>query len=697
MNRSVVILLTSLIVSGTAFAGNFNLDKDHVPGELIVKFKDGMKMTSAKQTLVAFGATKKTEFRSRGAMVIRFAKNLNGDDLLAVAKQLNARPDVEYVEANTILRVNARYPNDPSFSKQYGMNNIGGTSGTLDADIDAPEAWDITTGSKNVVVGIIDTGVDYTHPDIAPNYWSNPGETGLDANGLDKRTNGIDDDANGYIDDFRGWDFANNDNDPIDDHDHGTHCAGVIGARGNDGVGVTGVNWDVSMVGIKFLTGSGSGTLEDAVKAIEYGTTLGLTLTSNSWGGGGYSETMFAAIQAANEKNVLFIAAAGNDGRDNDSSPSYPASYLVENVISVAASDFNDTKASFSNWGKQSVHVAAPGVDIFSTTKSGRYVAMSGTSMATPHVAGLAALIKAAYPSILGRDIKNRIFNSVDRIAGWETLTASGGRVNALSALEVDTIPPSVVSGLTVSTAGTRSVTLSWAASGDDGHNGQASSYQLRTSSTPIVSQADWDRATVVSAVIKVSGESLEATIEFESFNQKGYVAVLAVDNVGNRSEISPSIAYETRAVRKIYEKSAVNMDGLTAEVPWAIETLADGTTVFSDSPGGNYAEKANVSLATDALSIETSDLTLAVDLQYDLEKGYDFLRVEVSTDSGVTWAEAGKFTGSSNERFVKGVFSLGSFVGSASAIRVRFRLQSDGSVSKNGVGIRSLDIFGPM
>jgi len=208
---SRAVLLSGLMTSVTALAGTeFNLDKEHVPGELIVKFRDS-KSVAALSVIRETGASVKTQFRSRGAQVLKFPGSKSKDALFAAAKKLAANPAVEYVEANTIIRVN-RVPNDAEFTKQYGMNNTGHTGGTADADIDATEAWDISTGSKDVLVGVIDTGVDYTHPDIAPNYWTNPGESGLDASGKDKSTNGVDDDGNGYIDDFRGWDFANNDN-----------------------------------------------------------------------------------------------------------------------------------------------------------------------------------------------------------------------------------------------------------------------------------------------------------------------------------------------------------------------------------------------------------------------------------------------------------------------------------------------------
>lgn len=691
LSRALVI--AGLITSSSVIAGNFNLDREHVPGELIVKFKDS-KSVAAISVLKSLGGSIKSQFKTRGAHVVKFPNLKSNDALLATAKLLNARSDVEYVEANTIIRIN-KLPNDLDFGKQYGMHNTGSDGGTPDADIDAVEAWEISTGSKDVVVGIIDTGVDHTHPDIAPNYWNNPGEMGLDAEGKDKSSNGLDDDGNGYVDDFRGWDFVNNDNDPMDDHAHGTHCAAVIGGKGNDGIGVTGVNWNASLVGLKFLSGGGSGTLEDAVKAIEYANTLGLSLTSNSWGGGGYSPTMFDAIKAANERGILFIAAAGNDSNNNDNSPSYPATYDVPNVISVAASDNKDQMAYFSNNGVRTVHVAAPGVDVYSAVLGGRYQKMSGTSMATPHVAGVAALIKSALPDATAAQIRSRILNGVDRSSYWATRVQSGGRINAFNSLEVDTIPPAPVADLEVVASSTMSVTLQWSPVGDDNANGSASAYEIRSSSRPISTDAEWQAASVVSSTQTVVDGKIQAVVSFTDFNQSGYLAVRATDNVGNQSRGGQSVEYATRSVNRFYDRNATSMDGFSAEEPWAIETLADGTSVFSDSPGTTYENSINVSLTSAPIAVPSSDVTLSVEMNADLENSYDFLNIELSKDGGTTWTAVEKFSGITGG-FVRKLFTL-SGVEEGSAIQIRFRVESDTSIGKDGVQLKNISLIAPL
>ena len=344
-------------------------------------------------------------------------------------EKLNKHPAVLYAEPDYILKANV-IPNDTRFDELWGMHNTGQTGGVDDADIDAPEAWDISTGSRDVVVGVIDTGVDYTHPDLAANAWVNPGEIAGD---------GIDNDGNGYIDDVYGINAITNVGDPMDDNGHGTHVSGTIGATGNNDEGVVGVNHEVSIVGCKFLDAAGSGAGSDALKCMDYMVALknngvNVRVLNNSWGGGGSSQAMIDAINASEAADILFVAAAGNDAVDNDANPSYPSSYEHGSVLSVASTTSTDAMSGFSQWGLTSVDMGAPGSAVLSTIPGG-YSSFSGTSMATPHVAGVAALVLSVNPELNVLELKELLMNSGDENADLAGKTVSGKRLNAYTAL----------------------------------------------------------------------------------------------------------------------------------------------------------------------------------------------------------------------------------------------------------------------
>jgi subtilisin family serine protease len=436
----VVFCLLTLI-----FSAQVKQDKtpEAVPGEFIVKWKTGAITLAVDTLLRRMPSTEVQTFPEIGLSLMRMPVTGNVTILI---DQLRSNSNVEYIEPNYIYRASI-VPNDPQYNELWGMNNTGQTGGTNDADLDAPEAWDTQTGSDSTLIAVIDTGVDYNHPDLAANIWTNPNEIA---------GNGIDDDNNGYVDDVRGWDFANNDNDPMDDNLHGTHVAGTIGAIGNNGVGVAGVNWRVKIMPLKFLTGDGSGTLANAIGAILYGAKMKARVMNNSWGGGGFSQALLAAITVANDSAALFVAAAGNDGSDNDVSANYPSNYEAPNVVAVAAIDHKGDLAVFgdsggggicgcgggnviglpgSNFGATSVDLAAPGKDILSTAPNNGYRKLSGTSMATPHVAGVAGLLFSQFPVWTHLEVKARLLSTVETSSGLQGKMVTGGRVNAQRAL----------------------------------------------------------------------------------------------------------------------------------------------------------------------------------------------------------------------------------------------------------------------
>ena len=395
------------------------------PGGVIVKFKSDVSTASIDSVLSNAGIQIAREFSDISVYKCTIS---GGKAVHTAVAECNADPNIEYAEPNYIYRT-FKTPDDPRFSDLWNLTIIS-----------APEAWDLQTGDRTNIVGVIDTGVDLDHEDLEANIWINPGESGDG-----KESNGIDDDGNGFIDDYRGWDFINDDNNPNDDNDHGTHVSGTLGAVGDNGIGIVGVNWEVSIMALKFLGADGSGSLDDAIGAILYATNNGAKVLSNSWGSEERSQALEDAIQFANDNGVLFVAAAGNGGADgvgdnNDSFPSYPANYEVPNVISVAASTSSDDLPRFSNFGKNSVDLAAPGADILSTVRNNRYERFSGTSMATPHVSGAAALIWAQYPGINSNQVKIRLLGSVDRKPAYTGEVATGGRLNVHKALSTNPI-----------------------------------------------------------------------------------------------------------------------------------------------------------------------------------------------------------------------------------------------------------------
>ena len=396
----------------------------HAPDRVLTRFANNVTPARRTQIVAALGGAQITrEYKLVPGLCLL---QLPGGQTLADALQtLNRTPGVLYAEPDYQVKAFATMPNDPRFSELWGMNNTGQSGGTADADIDAPEAWDLTTGSRQVIVAVIDTGVDYTHPDLMNNIWTNPGEI---------PGNGIDDDGNGFVDDVHGYDFVNGDADPMDDNDHGTHCSGTIGGEGNNGVGVAGVCWQVQIMGLKFLDASGSGSTADAVSCIEYATLMGAKVMNNSWGGGAYEQSLKDAIDTAGSAGLVFVAAAGNDyGNNNDTNPSYPASYASSNIVAVMSTDRNDVMSDFSNYGQTSVDLAAPGTDILSCAPGGGYQLMSGTSMATPHVSGACALLFSANPMLTVAALKQTLISTVDPTLPGQCV--SGGRLNLARAV----------------------------------------------------------------------------------------------------------------------------------------------------------------------------------------------------------------------------------------------------------------------
>ncbi len=568
----------------------------------------------------ASGGVIKKQLNESNVVNVEFPDATDERYLAAVMDFLKSDARIEIVEPDFVVKTNAA-PNDPRFSELWGMANP--SSGV---DIKAVSSWDLTTGSRSVIVGIIDSGIDCTHQDLAANCWINPGESGTDSQGRNKRSNGVDDDGNGYIDDWQGWNFVNGTNKPADDNHHGTHVAGTIGALGNNAIGVVGVNWLVSMVPLKFLDSTGSGYISDALAALDYATKMKFFATNNSWGGGGYSDLMALAIGRANGANSLFIAAAGNEQNDNDANASYPASYIYPNVVAVAAVDINGNMPWFSNYGARTVAVAAPGVDILSSTPGNNYEKMSGTSMACPHVTGTLALLKAKFPSATGIELIARLMDNSTPRSSLTNRVRSGAVINAYAAMNStsDTTPPSPPSNLKVSQRTMDSFTLEWTPSGDDGTSGAAASYKIRIADTSISSPSDWNKATEISAQITVASGKVTAALQKLQMGYSGYLAVRAYDEVGNESPLSESIELKLIALHNLQFYDGTSLTDLPANTQWTLEDDPARGKVYSDGVG-SYPPNAKRRMMLRDIPIKgVQKLVLQYWTSYSLEDPYD-------------------------------------------------------------------------
>ncbi|KKO46462.1 peptidase S8 [Arsukibacterium ikkense] len=432
--KILVLAIAAALSSGSVFATQHGAEADD---SILVMFKPGASKQERVSAVQRTGANlRQLDDQGRDIKMrhvadgriakIRVPKGINRDNLI---KQLMMSPAVEIAEPNYLVKALA-VPNDPRFTEMWALNNTGQNGGTVGADINAIEAWNTTTGSRDVIIGVIDSGMDYNHPDLIPNRWENDGS---------------------YPGHQFGYSTLNANNDPMDSDSHGTHVAGTIGASGDNGIGITGVSWNVTLLPCQFLGPTG-GSTAGAIECIDYYTNLktnygvNIKATNNSWGGGGFSETLRAAIQSSGDAGILFIAAAGNNGADADISPMYPAAYDLDVIVSVASTDRNDNLSVFtsgaSNYGATSVDLGAPGSAILSTIPGNSYAAYSGTSMASPQVAGAAALLWSINPEITPLEMKAILMNSGDELPALAGKTVSGKRLNLVGALaEADPTP----------------------------------------------------------------------------------------------------------------------------------------------------------------------------------------------------------------------------------------------------------------
>jgi thermitase len=401
--------------------------------EVLVRFRPGTSLESIKVLALKNNDRFEDEYENVKGLVA--LEDNDGLDAEEVAAEYRSLPDVEYAEP--VFEINLdhaapgkhKHANDVRFGEQWSLENTGQKGGKANADISVLRAWAKTTGSSKVVVAVLDSGVNYLHRDLISNIWVRPA-------GMTPYT----DDELGEFNDLHGFNAIDRLRDPMDDNGHGTHCAGIIGAEGDNNYGIAGINWNVEIMPLKFLNANGSGTTKDAIEAINYvierkRAGVNVRIISASWGSTQKSSALRDAIKRAGDEGILFIAAAGNNGDNSDRRPHFPAGYDLPNMVSVAALDRNDELAVFSNYGAKSVHIAAPGKEILSTWLNEEFYVASGTSMATPEVAGVAALILSTSPKMSVRELRAKLFASVDKLDSLNGKVVTGGRVNAAKAV----------------------------------------------------------------------------------------------------------------------------------------------------------------------------------------------------------------------------------------------------------------------
>ncbi len=529
----------------------------------------------------------------------------------AIKNSIQRLPAVASISTNNVVRAST-WSNDPESSKLWGLNNqgqvINGVAGTPDADIDLPEALAHATVQTQVVVGIVDTGIDYNHPDLRDNMWKNPGEIA---------GNNRDDDGNGFIDDVYGFNFVNNTGNPMDDDEHGTHVAGTIAASLNNSQGVAGIaSGAAKLMAIKFLDANGSGTYANAIRALNYATMMSsrgvnLKVLNNSWGGYGTVPALEDAVNATNAAGILFVASAGNESNDNDGEfKAIPASYASSNIISVAATNNLDELASFSNYGATTVDLAAPGVGILSTTPGNRYQSFNGTSMAAPHVAGALALAWACHPDKTSTEIQDALFGSVDALDSLDGAVATGGRLNVnnlLTALEDSILlAPLAPANLVVTDAGTDFIVLEWTDSSDN-----EESFSIEISAD---GGETWDLIGILeldTTTARIAGLESGSTYQFR---------VYASNSVGD-SDFSNIAEAATLPLPEVPAgPSDLTVDGIGSQfvdLSWFDESDNEDSFLIEISRNGGNTWESVMSLDADSTEARVGGLASATSYQF--------------------------------------------------------------------------------
>lgn len=584
----------------------------YAASQLLIKWEEGRSQAVLERLLAKLGYRLGRPLLLPGWYRVEVPVDSRDLDFLDRARSALRAGGAARADRDHIVSI-AATTNDTRFAELYGLHNTGQTGGTTDADIDAIEAWGLETGDSSIVVGVIDTGIDYNHPDLAANIWTNPGEI---------PGNGIDDDGNGFIDDIHGWDFSSNDNDPMDDNHHGTHVAGTIGAVGDNGRGVVGVAQQVRLAALKFLNSSGNGLISNAVDAIEYATRMGFPITNNSWTGTFADSSLQEAVTRAGQAGSLFVAAAGNRNNNIDSQPEYPAAFSDAHILSVAASDHNDALAGFSNYGSSRVDLAAPGNAILSTVPDDAYGYLNGTSMAAPHVAGAAVLVKARYPGLSALGIIDRLLGTVDQKADLDGNVKTGGRLNVRRALGTGAPDRFSLTWSGVSQVAWSSnhqadwFTLSPASGSLSPHTPVETTVQLSgAAALPAGNYEEW-------ITFIINGQSIQRRVRLQII---GTVVVLPDSDFVTGGAPGGPFLPASRTYTIVNHLEDTVSFSITSDRPWLTLSRTSATLAFGDSQDvtiglsanalapGTYEGRVTFSNTTNGLGSRTLDIQLTV------------------------------------------------------------------------------------